>query len=308
MNKWMSRLPENRLYILTNFACTHDSSAFYMGCLLRRCSQAQKLNYSQQLNIGVRHFDIRIVKSSSDTSKDEDVTTCHGICDCYHSNNCCDCRKLTLKEILLTIKAFLLENPSEAVYINLQSGRGNALANMARGIEIFYKYCGDITLDFDKKLRIGDIRGKIICSPNLDNDKLTQLKCKRIPKKLANTTGIENVHKHYGTYQTFKVDGNLKIEEVSIMMDKYKQTIEDAEKIENQNVSLGEQQFIYPIQYSVSCTGEFQNVLPYPKGQSNIVNKYLIEKDLIKGHYYGWINFDFINAKIAKKLIETNFI
>ena len=63
-----------------------------------------------------------------------------------------------------------------------------------------------------------------------------------------------------------------------------------------------------PLNYEVSCTGEFTKCIPLPKYEANIVNKFIKKYQFIKGIYYGWISFDFIDSFITEKIIDTNFL
>lgn len=312
----MAKLPDENLYTLTNFPCTHDSSAFHMNKIGSCYSKTQNLDYNGQLKIGVRHFDIRVTKRScscflncskrKEEQKCEDIITCHGICDCYYYSDCCSTKKLTLKEVLLTLRKFLEKNPSEGVFINLQNGRGDKHVNMPRALEIFDIICGDISMQMDKKLKIKDIRGKIICSPHLDDDDYKKIKPAIKPaklyRKLKGGYGLEEIHQNYGKYSTFKVGGRLKVKEVKEFLDKYEMPIDKAKAHEQKNNNN------FPINYSVSCTGEHDSILPYPKTQAVFVNNFFRQRAFKKGFYYGWINFDFITEDIARKIISTNIL
>ena len=144
----MSRIDDSKKISLINIPGTHDSAAYCMNRISFKCAKTQELTIAQQLEIGIRDLDIRIVQSHTDTSQDEDIICCHGICDCYVSPNFCDNRKVTYKSVLLDIKNFLEKNPSETVLIGTYLGRGKWKYGymLVRAYQLFDKYLGNISI------------------------------------------------------------------------------------------------------------------------------------------------------------------
>ena len=308
MENWMSRIPDTKKLILINIPSTHDSTAYYMNRIFKNFSQTQYYNIKQQLEIGTRKIDIRVTDINKNKEKDEDIICCHGICDCYASDNFGNMKKLTFKSILIDIKNFLVQNPSETVLISIVVGRGKKTENetLKRAYEIFLKYVGDVFLNYDHNLILGDSRGKIILLTyfhHKNDEKRINTVVDYCNYNLGYGTGIEEVHKKYRNYRPFKVNAYLKIHEVKDIFEKYKMTLQEAEIEEKRNTKL------FPLNYSVSCTGEREFCLPNPLEQANIVHTF-IQKDgvLKKGYYYGWIKMDFANYLSNYKLIDTNFI
>ena len=64
---------------------------------------------------------------------------------------------------------------------------------------------------------------------------------------------------------------------------------------------------IFPFKYSISCTGEYEKIVTLAKVQEDIMNPFILNYDLKKGNYYGWIYIDFVDLNITKKIIDTNF-
>ena len=116
------------------------------------------------------------------------------------------------------------------------------------------------------------------------------------------STGINEIHRKYQNCATFKTNGNIKVREMQDMFQIYNMTLEEAELKEKSK------KITFPIQYSISCTGEHDTIVPLPKSQADIVNTFILNYDLKKGYYYGWINIDFVDLEVAKKIIDTNFI
>jgi len=313
MKNWMSNLPDDKKIILTNIPASHDSTAYnmnYFGSVFAKC---QDLDILEQLNIGVRKFDIRVTEGQSnnfvccglkqlEVENFLDLICCHGICNCYYDDNGTE-KALPYKKVLSTFKTFLEENPSETIIVATDSGRGNKFNNLRRANEIFETILDGISINYNKNLTIGDARGKIINTNYLTNkiDKDGNL---IYNVGVEDGTGLEEIHKKRViefVYSSFKVSGHLKVDEVREFLETNEMTFEEAEKEFEKNNKK------FPFKYSISCTGEFDSIVPLPKAQADIVNPFILNYDLKKGNYYGWINIDFVDLNIAKKIIDTNF-
>lgn len=64
MEKWMSKIPDEKNLVLLNIPGSHDSTAYNMNCLGSCFAKTQDLDITSQLNIGVRIFDIRVTQKS----------------------------------------------------------------------------------------------------------------------------------------------------------------------------------------------------------------------------------------------------
>ena len=246
-----------------------------------------------QLNIGVRLFDIRVTKNNSFFSNFSNsnnfnfmnsLICCHGIFNCYHSENNKNIY-LTYEYVLRIIKNFLEENPSEIVIIKTDSGRGNKFSNIENASEIFDTILGNIAVKFNNNYTLGELRGKVVYM---------------FSNKIEGGTDIIPIHEKYSNgnenFKEFKVDGELKVKEIKDLLEKYKYDFTEAEK-----------NMVLPLNFETSCTGEFNKIIPLPRYEANIVNKFLKEYYFKKGKYYGWICIDFIDEFIANKIIESNF-
>ena len=257
-----------------------------MFCLGSCFAKTQDLDITSQLNIGVRIFDIRVTIKNSFFNKNwiNSIICCHGICDCYHSEKNKKIN-LTYEHVLNQIRTFLNENPSETVIIKTESGRGNKYLNLQHASEIYDNILGDISIEYNNKLTLGEVRGKVVSLFN---------------NKIEGGTDIINIHNKYtkgnNNFNEFKVDGGLKVVEIKELLEEYNYNFDEAEK----NMKL-------PLNYKTSCTGEFNKIIPLPRYEANIVNKFLKEYDFKKGYYYGWISIDFIDKIITRKIIESNY-
>lgn len=152
--------------------------------------------------------------------------------------------------------------------IKTESGRGNKYLNLQHASEIYDNIIGDISVEYNNKLTLGEVRGKVVSLFN---------------NKIEGGTDIINIHNKYtkgnNNFNEFKVDGGLKVVEIKELLEEYNYNFDEAEK----NMKL-------PLNYETSCTGEFNKIIPLPRYEANIVNKFLKEYDFKKG--YLWMDFD----------------
>ena len=151
--------------------------------------------------------------------------------------------------------------------------------------EIFDSILSDIAIEYNNKLILSDVRGKVVFLFNTN---------------FQGGTDIFPIHDKYkngkSNFNEFKVDGELKVTEIKELLEIYNYNFTEAEN----NMKL-------PLNFETSCTGEYNKIIPLPKYEANIVNKFLKEFEFKKGNYYGWISIDFIDEKKKKKIIESNF-
>ena len=164
------------------------------------------------------------------------------------------------------------------------------------------KYAGDIIAKFNKSSALGPVRGKIVTTfYKLNDDENSN----DYHNGIDGGTGLGEIHDKFSgneSYSTWKVTGELKIKEVQEFWKLYNITIKELEDTFEESIND------LPYTYSISCTGEYENILPFPKTQSDVVNPFILETEFIKGNYYGWINMDFATEQLARKFIDSNFI
>ena len=298
MEKWMSKLPDDKKIVLINIPGSHDSAAFnMMTSVSDKVAQCQSLNITEQLKIGIRKLDLRTAISILGN-----LICCHGICDCYYVDEEDSRKVLQYKVILSELKNFLENHPTEFIFFSTRSGRGITYNNLERSSKAFEEEIPEsMRVKFNKDLTLGDVRGKLVYDfyktgeTDEDGNNIYNL-------GYEGGSGLDEIHKQYADYNTWKADGDLKVIELKELWGTYDNvTISDAENDFKKNPIK------YPLEYSVSCTGESTNVIPQPKAQSEIVNPFISEYNLKKGSYYGWMNMDFATLELAKKFVATNF-
>ena len=301
---WMSNLPDDKKVLLINIPGAHDTAANEMVPLAESMARTQNRTIPDLLKFGIRKLDIRVAlwESFDEEDIDSNLHTCHGVFDCYYIDEHNTTQNLTFKHILLDIKQFLQENPTETVIVWTQSERGDSYENIKRAVELFDKYVGDIFVKYNKDLTLGEVRGKIISTVYKEYDSEGK---EYYHKGIDGGTDLEEIHmkfidKYY--YNSWEVTGEIKVQEVLEFFRTYNISIKEAE------IDMEKDKDKYPFCYSIACTGEHQTIIPFPKNQADIVNPFILDYEFIKGYYYGWIEMDYASLKLAKKFIETNFV
>lgn len=304
MANWMSNLPDDKKILLINIPGSHNTAANVLHPLGESVARTQNRTIPELLRFGVRKLDIRVTirELLEGDDDDSDLSTCHGMFDCYFIDENNVTKNLTFKHILLDIKDFLEEYPTETVIVWTQSEKGDSYQNYKRAIELFEKLVGDIFVKFDKNLKLGDVRGKIV-STTYKTDLIDSEGKPIYHFGIDGGTDLEEIHRKFIDYyyNTWEVTGQLKVEEVKEFLRTYDLSIKEVEEEFEKKIDD------YPISYSVACTGEHQSILPFPKIQADIVNPFILGYDFKKGNYYGWIDMDFASLELAKTLIDTNF-
>ena len=90
MEKWMSKLKDDRKLIFVNIPGTHDSAACYMNRMSFNWARTQNLRIADLLKIGVRRLDIRIVQRNDNISEENDDF----VLNVYKKNNLNDIKKV----------------------------------------------------------------------------------------------------------------------------------------------------------------------------------------------------------------------
>ena len=108
LEKWMSKLPDDKKIVLINIPGSHDSAAFNINnSVSNRLAQCQSLNITEQLKIGIRKLDLRTTINILGN-----LICCHGIYDCFYVDEENSRKVLQYKVVLSEIKNFLENHPT----------------------------------------------------------------------------------------------------------------------------------------------------------------------------------------------------
>lgn len=114
MKKLFSALPDEFYLSEVNIPGTHDSCTAF--CSLENMSRCHSLTVKEQLDLGIRLFDIRLNKSG------REFYLVHALADCFTDSG--KKTKLAFDSVLEDFGAFLKENPDETLIVSVKQDRG----------------------------------------------------------------------------------------------------------------------------------------------------------------------------------------
>ena len=143
---WMSQVPDNLLLSQLTIPGTHDSASLFENATSLGFAKTQDLNLADQLNLGVRFFDIRLNKNL----------------DVYHGPVF---QHLTFSQVMSTCADFLRTNPSETILMLINAsdpGTNNKNPDaFARAVSNAMNGAGGVWSLGNKIPTLGDVRGTI---------------------------------------------------------------------------------------------------------------------------------------------------
>lgn len=153
MTAVFSCLPDEAYLSEINIAGTHDSCTAH--CTLENMSRCQSLSVKEQLELGIRLFDIRLYKSG------KAFYLCHALADCFTDE--AKTTKLSFDRVLDDFRTFLRENPQETLIVSVKQDRG--IMNRFFFPAFYDRYIKDNEIEWYLKNEIptlGDCRGKMV--------------------------------------------------------------------------------------------------------------------------------------------------
>ncbi|MGN1161540.1 MAG: phosphatidylinositol-specific phospholipase C domain-containing protein, partial [Candidatus Fimenecus sp.] len=153
-NNWMSAVSSSVKLTEINMPGTHDSCTQYVNASI--ISRTQTLSISQQLQIGVRYFDMRFEKVENG------FIAVHGAANCKVDGSVF-ADDLTASQVIADCKAFLAANPTETVLFQLKEDDGDAGTSFYSSFYDYYiKSNPDIWFIENRIPTLGEVRGKIV--------------------------------------------------------------------------------------------------------------------------------------------------
>lgn len=277
LHNWMKNIGDDTSVKDINIPGTHDSATKY--CQFSLISSCQNKSIKEQLEIGVRAFDIRVDKN----------TLVHSFCKCRASLLG---SVLTLDDVIGDIFSFLNENPSEIVLMFFKMDNGESSLECFRLLyENFIKTNPDKWYLENKIPALGEVRGKIVLLSRTEYD--------------TEKAGIDFNAMPYqgGTKETKWEDFSPNGEDTVTVQDRYmllwykkwkkavKPLLDESEKLKG-NMILN-----FLSDAGIPCM---------PRFVSKYINHKFLSYNLKKGNHYGLIMFDFVNKKLTEKVINSN--
>lgn len=176
---WMWNLPDTMQISQINLPGTHDSTTYRVW--FKGSAQTVLNSITEQLEAGIRYFDIRLRDWENDDKKRTEyqkLLCCHGSADCYKSTF----TVMLLDDVLSEAQSFICNHPYETVvmYVCAESGRDNIERAEERisGIIDSHWHGNEkkpaafpnvISYKMDERVpTLGEVRGKVIliyCAP-----------------------------------------------------------------------------------------------------------------------------------------------
>lgn len=155
---WMKGIKDNTSLSDITIPGTHDSGTQNVD--LPIWSKTQTLSISQQLNIGIRYFDLRL-EHVSDVYYNAQVV--HGSSNCWNGKG----GHLTLYEVLEDMYTFLNQNPSETVIVSVKQDYGDDINALANDVNTLINLRSDYWFTGSYTPTLGSVRGKCVLATRI---------------------------------------------------------------------------------------------------------------------------------------------
>jgi len=179
-SNWMSHISGDLKLNQINIPGTHDSGMYSVKELYRSFAQTQDKNIIQQLEMGVRYFDLRLAWSNND------IIISHGTgglfnvkrVDAKHVNG----KDLTLDIVLRTCRDYLSTNKKETIIAHLKIEDSTYKDKIINKVKSTYK-SSSLYYTKNKIPSLRDVRGKIVIA-NRDGYYGISLPINSLPKNV----------------------------------------------------------------------------------------------------------------------------
>lgn len=290
LRTWMSDIDDNTEVFKLNLVGTHDCVTQFVQ--FSHISKCQNKNIYQQLSIGIRCLDIRVM------SNGDRLGMVHGVAKAFNTPNHFS-KQMDMADVLAHCYKFLNENPTEAIVFQFKNDSGKE--NEKCFDNLYNTYIRKNSKRWflqDRSPVMSEARGKIIlirrCKKYADREyplgtgiDFSQWveQDTAVPEPLLLHTGDES-NMHFVVQDRFK----------------YKPEPRWNKCIKPFLDTMGEFDGRYIINYLSTAGG-----LKGPYNNSLYINPKFMEYKLDNSFYYGMIYTDFPTPELVKKIISTNF-
>lgn len=310
---WMKDMPDKAVITELNLPGTHDSGMYHCVGPLSMIFATQTKSIPQQLDAGVRVFDIRLDafsdtwRSEWDTNPERGLELAHGILNAHKDH---DERKdsslidddiLYLSDVFIEANRFVTDHPSEAVVMLIKgenSTHKEIFNRLMTSIQEKYMLVEDGAAQWHSNApmknilfvqdghavpRLEQVRGKVVVI-------LSKSVCKyedeynsiKPPKKIEILKTVfmesEGLNQNYDKVSYFKDDD-----------------LDWAKRPGNPQVKV-----VFSSQYST------YNVIPDPVTEALEINKFLMSYTFTQGKRYGWILMNDVQREACVQIIQSN--
>ena len=176
VSNWMAKLDDNTKVCKLSIPGTHDAltgMGFYdpvLKCMFNVTALSQVSTLEQQLQHGVRFFDIRPIVSVDTVAHARVLRCTHGMSEL----------DITFERALDIISGFLKTHPGEFCIVKIQHDNGteDQISWVPMMLELMAKSkYDDMFADWKPDLRVGEMRGKVLFFNRVSVDGLVGAKC-----------------------------------------------------------------------------------------------------------------------------------
>ncbi len=268
---WMREIPDYTDIIDVNIPGTHDSATRF--CQFPLISRCQYKSISSQLAIGVRALDLRV----------DGENMVHSFSKCKTSSD----KLLTIYRVIDDIYCFLEENPTETVIVLFKNdGKNSGEKCLEILVEDIINKNKDKWYLENRFPTLGEVRGKIILANRINSS--VGLDFSKMPYQGNSKTGEA---------EAFLVCNgkNAVIQDYCCLMTSAKW---------NAVFSVLENDFKKSCVLNYLSTSGFPFI---PKINAGKINEQFKSYKLINRKRYGIIMADFIDTKLSKMIVYSNF-
>ena len=294
MNSWLKSISDDTFISDINLAGTHNSCAYFVG--IKYITKCQNKSIKEQLNMGIRFFDIRLEKDENS------LKTVHAIIDCHKDKK--KKVKLLLSDVLSECEEFLKENPSEFIIICAKRDDGESDNDTS---EEFHKEISEKpNLWYTKNSipRLDEVRGKMILFSRFAKNEKSEF----YNDEKWGLNACEWDHSGFVTDSAYSV---LNFRETNtdkktgtlILQDKYRMGASAKWKkavLPTLNANFSTKDVVLNF-FSAA------NIYRSPKSTAKYIFKKFKALSLQKNKKIGWIILDYPTEEIVRKITETNF-
>lgn len=155
---WMSGIKDNTALSDITMPGTHDSGTKNVD--LPIWSKTQTLSISEQLNIGIRYFDLRL-EHVSDVYYNAQIV--HGSSNCWNGKG----GHLTLYEVLEDMYTFLSAHPSETLVVSVKQDYGDDINALAQDVNTLIDLKPNYWFTGSYTPQLGNVRGKCVLATRI---------------------------------------------------------------------------------------------------------------------------------------------
>lgn len=285
---WMGEIKEHCELSLLNIPGTHDCGTKNVENSIKL--QCQSLSIQEQMNIGVRYFDIRCAAGSKDSTQ-------------YIKHSSAFCRNdygdlLTIDELINTGKTFLKHHPTEALIYQIKNeGDGS---NDSRLCNHIGKYIANGSLWAQDRIPcLDEVRGKIVLVRRFtDKENDYSLPRERLGINLSSWDSECFFKKDWNTF--------VHVNDKAWVQDRY--TVKAGEKYELLKRAIDEMNdsSSNPGSGWAICLSSCMNPTPFDTA-CEINEKLLAGASILNVKKVGTFVVDFASEALIRKIYMTNF-